>query len=145
MQLRGSFKVLLVSFLVSGIGAGSTPGSEGSVHVTVTTEQDTYERYEPIRLTLSVENRGDEVVTLHHPTAQRYDFLLEDEDGTVRWRWGDGRSFSREARTERLEPGERVEWRATFEGVLEPGTYVAQGLVLLADGRLEGRTEVQVR
>ena len=74
------------------------------------------------RLTLAVENDGDEPVTLDFRDSQQAEFVAYDEDGTEVWRWSDGRMFAQVLTSETLAPGETAEYDATWQSAPD-GTY----------------------
>ncbi|WP_224269257.1 BsuPI-related putative proteinase inhibitor [Haloprofundus salinisoli] len=103
------------------------------------TPQEEYVEFE-----LTVENRGDERVTLSFRDARRAEFVVTDADGDSEvWRWSDGRMFAQMLGSETLDPGESM----TFEGVWddpEPGEYAVVGELAAADAGAEAETALSV-
>ncbi|KTG10321.1 hypothetical protein AUR64_12150 [Haloprofundus marisrubri] len=104
-----------------------------------TTPRDDYVEFE-----LTVENQGDESVTLSFRDARRAEFVVSDAagDGEV-WRWSDGRMFAQMLGSETLDAGESM----TFEGVWDdpvPGEYVAIGELAAADADADAETHFSV-
>jgi hypothetical protein len=116
---------------LAGCGPGWGEGRPGPVlppvDLELETELEVYDRYEPVRLTLTVTNRSRNPVTLRFPTSQRYDFRVRDSEGALLWRWSDGRAFAQVSGEEVLDAGDTLTWSGTFEGTLGPGTYTGLG------------------
>ena len=93
------------------------------------------------RFTLTVENTGDEEVTLSFRNGQRAEFVAS-ADGDEVWRWSQGQMFTQVLSAETVEPGQRV----TYEGIWEnpaSGTYDCRGEVA-ADVDVAAETTVSV-
>ncbi len=90
---------------------------------------------EPVVLVLVVQNRGSAPARLSLPTAQLYDFQVE-QDGREVWRWSAGRAFATVVTPLELPPGGsrtfRERWpQADAAGRQVPaGTYAASGSLL---------------
>ncbi|WP_224336436.1 BsuPI-related putative proteinase inhibitor [Haloprofundus halobius] len=97
-----------------------------------------------VEFELTVENRGDERVTLSFRDARRAEFVVTDTGGGGEvWRWSDGRMFAQMLGSETLDPGEAT----TFESVWddsEPGEYVAVGELAAVDADAEAQTQFSV-
>lgn len=78
---------------------------------------------EGVRFTFTVTNAGDDAVELSFRDARTHDVVVR-EDGTERWRWSDGRMFAQVLTSERLDPGESVEYEGTWS-TPSAGTYTA--------------------
>jgi hypothetical protein len=122
---------LTLVWVLAGCGPGWGEGRPGPalppVELALGTDLEVYDRYEPVRLTLTVTNGGRNPVTLRFPTSQRYDFRVMDSGGTMLWRWSDGRAFAQVPGEAVLEPGGTLTWVGTFEGALDSGTYTGLG------------------
>ncbi len=141
----------LLAFAVVGFGFITACAMRGEplpptafAEVEVSSEREAVPSHEPIHFTLSLHNRGSDSLLLRFPTSQRYDLQIVDESGTSRWRWSDGRSFAQVLEEEQLDPGETRVWRVTFEGVLSPGRYTVEGMVVAREGPLRSESEFTV-
>ncbi len=130
---RGLSVPLVVGGLLGGLGCAPGQGNAPAgpppppVEVELHTDRESYDRYEPIRLSLVVANRGGEAVVLPFPTSQRHDVVIRDGGGAILWRWSDGRSFAQVRGEAVVEPAESLRWTVTFDGSLPPGEYLAEG------------------
>jgi hypothetical protein len=102
---------------------------------------------------LSIGNPGPDPVTLHFPTAQIYDFLLDDPR-TMRpgwdWRWSDGKGFP-QVLTDVTIPAEgRVEYTESWDGRIAPvgrmdrGMYTIQATLMLPDRPMSPAVVIEV-
>ncbi len=128
-----------------GWGEGRPAPALPPVHLELETDGEVYDRFEPVRLTLTVTNQGRNSVTLQFPTSQRYDFRVMDSEGTMLWRWSDGRAFAQVSGEEVLESGGTLTWSGTFEGALDSGTYTALGTLPPPMGGLWAEATFEVR
>ena len=133
--------------------AGCSPGwGEGRpgpllppVDLELETDLEVYDRYEPVRLTLTVTNRGRNPVVLRFPSSQRHDFRVIDSEGTMLWLWSDRRAFGQVSGEEVLESGANRTWSGIFEGTLDSGTYTGLGSLPSPMDGLRAETTFQVR
>lgn len=66
-----------------------------------------------VRLSLTVENTGDDPVELSFRDGQRIDAVAE-RDGRERWQYSDGRMFPMAVGSDRLAPSESVTYDAEW-------------------------------
>jgi len=86
------------------------------------TDKISYTIGEPITMTLKVFNYTEEEMIFHFNTSQRYDFIIEDEEGNEIWRWSEGRMFAQMLGEENLGPNNpEVTYTAEYKGKLSPG------------------------
>lgn len=106
----------------------------GTLDVTSTDDRVTFE--------FTVENDGDDPVTLSFRDAQKAEFaiLADDEE---RWRWSDGRMFAQMLQSETLDPGESVTYDGTWEEPV-PGQYGAVATLEATDRSVEARANFTV-
>jgi Leu/Phe-tRNA-protein transferase len=97
-----------------------------------------------VRLALRVTNTSGGVLELTFPTAQRYDFMVETEDGRELWRWSADRAFAQVVTQARLEPGETWAMEATWVPDTGRGTYVATARLMTMEGSVEQRTPFEL-
>lgn len=118
--------------------------TESTLAVTVGTDRPRYAPGEPITITLTVSNRGDQPARLHFSSGQRYDFTIEDREGKVLWHWAADRLFVQMLGEETLAPGAALVYRERFAGLLTPGTYRATGTLLAAGALVSASAPVTV-
>lgn len=98
--------------------------AHGPVGFSLSVDRPGYRPGQDIRMELRVFNRTDRTVTLEFRDGQRYDFVLEREDGTEMWRWSDERQFIQVLGEETLGPErEELVYRERYGGNLSAGTY----------------------
>ena len=118
---------------------------ESQLTVRLTTYRDTYERDQPIRLVLVLENGGSEPVTLEFTTSQRYDFEIQNAADEVVWRWSDEMGFAQMLGSETVEPGGRLRYAEEFSMALDAGTYRVIGYITARDVDLRDQLEITVQ
>src|SRR5712691_11004317 len=113
--------------------------------VTLATDRATYQRGEPIAMTLRLTS-GTETVRLQFPTSQRFDFALRDARGAQVWRWSEGRMFGQMVGSETLGPARpQNTYQAEFQGDLAPGWYQLEGAIVAKDGRASATLPIEIR
>jgi hypothetical protein len=150
---RGAFTPWLAlcgALTLAACGAGgpvddADTGGGAPLEVTVRSDRASYEAGARPTLTLTLRNRGDEAVTLHFTSSQRYDFRVEDASGRVVWTWSAARSFMQVLGSATLEAGDEVSWTERTESALAPGEYTAVGMVTDREGPLVARAAFTVR
>lgn len=105
---------------------------------TIITNRRTYRRGEPVSITLIKTNITSRPITLTYTTGQRFDFEAVRADGTVVWRWSQGRVFTQQTATVTLRPGENQVFTATWDQRNQQGN-----LVLPQDITIRGRNWAQ--
>ncbi len=114
--------------------------------VTLTADKAVYAPGEPITFTLWMVNGTPKAVRLSFRTAQRFDFVMEDDQGREVWRWSVGRLFAHVLGEETLSPsGGEFLTRATAEGKFPPGAYTAKGIIPALEGALSASVTVTIR
>lgn len=96
---------------------------DGLLYVLVT-DQRRYRRGEPVNITLFKTNITSTPRNLFYPTGQRFEFEAVRADGTVVWRWSQGRVFTQVAETVTLQPGQTQVFRATWDQRNQQGNLV---------------------
>ena len=113
--------------------------------VSVTTNRAIYDTGERIVIELIVFNRTPEKLTFHFKDAQRYDFVIEDGEGKVVWRWSNGRMFAQVLGEETLGPDRAdVVYTETYAGPLEPGDYKVIGILVAQDRPLSASVTIRI-
>jgi len=90
-----------------------------------------------VRFTLRVANDGAAPVTLSFGSAQRYDFAVVDGAGTVVWRWSADQMFAQVAGEETVEPGDVLEYGASWDAGDREGEYRAEARLVSSNQPLE--------
>ncbi|EMA39088.1 BsuPI-related putative proteinase inhibitor [Halococcus hamelinensis] len=95
-----------------------------------------------VSFAFTVENDGDEPVTLSFRDARTADFVVLDGEDE-RWRWSDEKVFAQMLRSTELVPGDAV----TYDGEWsepEPGTYTAVAILEAEELDCEARAAFSV-
>ena len=98
---------------------------------------------EGVELSLSVENAGDDPVTLSFSDARRTEFVAS-QDGEEVWRWSRGRMFAQAVGEVTLSPGEVRAFEATWPDP-DPGAYRVAAELAATGVELSAETTVTVR
>lgn len=142
MTLRVAALVCLT--LLAGIALLRSQAPEG-FRVALTIGKTAYSPGEPIRAVLEVSNTTDSAVSLEFLTAQRYEFVILDEQGEEVWRWSDGKMFAQAFGHETLDskrPTLRCE--ETIETELPPGIYTIEGTLTDSGYRPSARLRFKI-
>jgi hypothetical protein len=104
---------------------------------------DTDVRPDRVSFAFTVENDGDEPVTLSFRDACNADFaVFNDED--ERWRWSQGRMFTQALQSESLDPGESVTYGGEWQDP-KTGSYAAVATLEADNHDCETRAEFSVQ
>lgn len=98
---------------------------------------------DPVRLTMTLSNEGDEPVALRFPTGQSAEFVVSDATGEEVWRWSEGRMFTQALREETLDPDDRASYEATWDAP-EPDEYLARAILAAEDLDVEATATFRV-
>ena len=147
MKLRSTWTMaVLMTVAIASAGCGDSPtepGESGTQHelsetgresrsgvesdrqlrLALSTGEESPEAATPIVFDLTGTNDGRATVVLGFSDAQRYDFEVISEDGTVVWHWAEGRFFAQVLGGETLEPGASLRWTGRIEAGLPAGVY----------------------
>ena len=74
-----------------------------------------------LRLSLSILNTTDKIVSINHSSQQLFDFTVYDADGNSLYRWSADRMFAQIVTTTTIEPGKE----AVFSDVIDAAAYSA--------------------
>ena len=108
-----------------------------SIGISLVTDRDRYAPGAPIAAELTVFNRSGRAAVLHFASAQRYEFVIENKDGAVLWRWSDGQAFAQLLGSEAIGPGrEVIAYRETFPAPAATGRYRLSGRLVSTELRL---------
>ena len=118
-----------------------------SFGVSVMTDKPSYAEGELIMMTLTVFNDdAEQTVTFHFSSAQRYDFVIEDDTGIKVWRWSDERIFAQVLGQEMVGLGQKeLTYSATYEGKLTPSSYKVTGILRSQDKPMSEGISIMVK
>jgi len=144
--------IVLVVFLGLGLWLGvygnSAPGENNSMSygISMSTDKMSYSVNEPIKMTLKIFNYNEENVVFHFNTSQRYDFIIEDEEGNEVWRWSKDRMFAMVLGEETLGPtNPEIIYTVEYNGKLNSGYYKVTGILVAQDRPMSGSVIIEVR
>jgi hypothetical protein len=93
-----------------------------------------------VAFALTVENVGDDAVSLSFRDGQRAEFVAEKPDGgEAVWRWSDGRMFTMAVESDELAPGASTTYEAAWPDP-PSGEYVARAWLTAADTDVAAET-----
>jgi len=130
-----------------GVYGNSAPEERNMNYgISMMTDKMSYSVGEPIKMTLKIFNYNEENVVFHFNTSQRYDFMIENEEGNEIWRWSDGRMFAQMLGEEILGPNNpEIICKAEYKGKLSPGYYKVTGVLVVKDRPMSGSVIIEVR
>jgi len=140
--------VVLLSFgLWLGVNGNSALGERNMNYgISMTTDKIRYSVGEPIIITLKIFNYTKKEITFHFNTSQRYDFIIEDEEGNEIWYWSKDRVFVMILGEETLGPlNTEVIYTAEYKDRLNPGCYKVVGFFIAQDRPMSGSIIVEVK
>lgn len=138
--------LIIVVVVFSGLGFwlvayGNATSEERNMNygISNSTDKMSYSVGEPIKMTLKIFNYIEEDVTFHFNTSQRYDFIIEDEEGNEVWRWSKDMMFAMVLGEETLGPNNpEVTYTAKYKDKLSPGYYKVTGIFVAQDRSMSG-------
>jgi hypothetical protein len=146
--------LIVVVFVFSALGLwlvayGNTTSEERNVNygISMSTDKMNYSVGEPIVVTLKIFNyTTEEEITFLFNTGQRYDFIIEDEEGKEVWRWSGDKMFAMVLGEEILGPtNPEVIYTAEYKGKLSPGYYKVTGILVAKDRPMSGNVIIIVK
>ena len=146
--------IIIAVMVFSGLGLwltayGNTTSEERNMNygISMMTDKTSYSIIgEPITIVLKVFNYTEEKITFQFNTSQRYDFIIEDEEGIEVWRWSNGRMFAQMLGEEILGPrNPEVIYMAEYKGKLSPGYYKVTGIFIAKDRPMSGSIIIEVK
>ena len=144
--------IVLVIFLALGLWLGihrNSAAEEGNMNygISMMTDKMSYSVGEPIVMTLKIFNYNDEEdIAFNFNTSQRYDFIIEDEEGKEVWRWSGDKMFAMVLGEEILGPtNPEVIYTAEYKGKLSPGYYKVTGILVAKDRPMSGNVIIIVK
>jgi len=145
--------IIIVVVVFSALGLwlvayGNTTSEERNMNygISMSTDKMSYSVSEPIIMTFKIFNYTEEDIVFHFNTAQRYDFIIEDEEGSKIWRWSDGRMFAQMLGEEILGPNNpEIIYKAEYKDKLSPGYYKVTGIFVVTDRPMSGNVIIIVK
>jgi len=130
--------------------------STDSLKITVTTDYSLYRwLFEPVKISIAIENQGEEDQTLTFPTYQTCDFIVQNRIGLKIYRWSFDKLFWQEFKDVTIPVGEtwwqNLTWRqigTLFFPLLHykvlPGKYYITGQIPTLDKTYEDTVEIRI-
>ncbi len=143
--------IVLVVFLVLGLwltAYGNTTSEETNMNygISMTNDKMIYPAGETILMTLKIFNYTQEEISFQFTTSQRYDFIIEDEEGNEVWRWSQDMMFAMVLGEETLGPNNpKVNYSAECKNKLSPGYYKVTGIFVAQNRPMSGSIIIEVR
>ncbi len=145
--------IVIVVVVFSSIGLwmiayGNTTSEERNMNygISMSTDKMSYSVGEPIKMTFKIFNCNEEDVVFHFNTSQRYDFIIEDEEGNEVWRWSKDMMFAMALGEEILKPtNSEVIYKAEYKGKLSPGYYKITGVFIAQEKPMSGSIIIEVK
>jgi len=114
--------------------------------ISIMTDKMSYSVGDPIIMTLKVFNYTEEDIAFYFNTSQRYDFIIEDDEGNEIWRWSQDMMFAMVLGEETLGPDnpEGI-YTAEYKDRLSPGYYKVTGIFVAQNRPMSGSIIIEVR
>lgn len=145
--------VIIAVVVFSGLGlwlvaSGNTTSEERNMNygISVVTDKMGYSVSEPIMMTLKIFNYTEEDIVFHFNTSQRYDFIIENEEGNEVWRWSKDRMFAMMLGEEILGPtNTEVIYTEEYKDKLSSGYYKITGIFVAQEKPMSGSIIIEVK
>ena len=127
---------------------GNTTSEERNMNygISMSIDKMSYSVGEPIKMTFKIFNYKEENIVFYFNTSQRYDFIIEDEEGNEIWRWSEGRMFAQMLGEETLGlTNSEIIYIAEYTDKLSPGYYKVTGFFVAQDRLMSGSIVVEVK
>ena len=142
--------IVVMVFLSLGLwltAYGNATSEERNMNygISMMTDKMNYSVGEPIVMTLKIFNYTQEDITFHFNTGQRYDFIIEDEEGSKIWRWSQDMMFAMVLGEETLGPtNPEIIYTVEYKGKLNSGYYKVTGILVAQDRPMSGNVIIIV-
>ena len=114
--------------------------------ISIMTDKMSYSVGEPIMITLKVFNYTEEDIAFQFNTSQRYDFIIEDEEGNKIWHWSKDMMFAMVLSEETLGPtNPEIIYTVEYKGKLNSGYYKVTGILVAQDRPMSGNIIIMVK
>ena len=136
--------IVVVVFSALGlwlVAYGNATSEERNMNygISMSTDKMNYSVGEPIIMTLKILNYTKEDIVFHFNTAQRYDFIIEDEEGNEVWRWSQDMMFAMVLGEVTLGSNSpEVTYTAEYKDKFSPGYYKITGILVAKDRPMSG-------
>ena len=145
--------VIIAVMVFSGLGLWLTAYGNSTLEevnmnygVSMTTDKMSYSMGEPITMTLKIFNYTEEDIVFQFNSAQRYDFIIKDEEGNEIWRWSKDMMFAMMLGEEVLGPtNPEVTYIGEYTNNLSPGYYKINGIFVAQEKPMSGSIVVEVK
>jgi len=143
--------IAVIVFSVLGlwlVASGNATSEERNMNygISMMTDKMSYTIGESIIMTLKLFNYTEEKITFHFNTGQRYDFIIEDEEGSKIWGWSQDMMFTMALGEETLGPtNPEVIYKAEYKGKLSTGYYKVTGILVAKDRPMSGNIIIIVK
>jgi len=143
--------IVVVVFLVLGLwltAYGNITSEERNMNygISMMTDKMSYSIGEPIIITLKIFNYTEEDIVFHFNAAQRYDFIIECEEGSKIWRWSQDMMFAMVLGEETLGPtNTEITYTVEYKDKLSPGYYKVTGILVAKDRPMSGNIIIIVK
>jgi len=145
--------VIIVAMIFLSLGLwltayGNITSDERNMNygISMSTDKMIYFVGEPIKMTLKIFNYTEGEITFHFNTSQRYDFIIEEEEGSEIWRWSQERMFAMVLGEETLGPlNPEVIYVAEYKDRLSPSYYKITGIFVAQEKPMSGSIIIEVK
>jgi hypothetical protein len=145
--------IIIVVVVFSSLGlwlgaSGNATSEERNMNygISMITDKMNYSVGEPIIMTLKIFNYTEEDIVFYFHNSQRYDFIIEDEEGNEIWCWSEGRMFAQMLGKESLgQHNPEVICTAEYKDRISPGYYKVIGIFIAQDRSMSGSIIIEVK
>ena len=145
--------VIVVVVILSTLGlwliaSGNATSEERNMNygISMSTDKMSYSVGESITMTFKVCNYTEDDTTFNFNTSQRYDFIIEDEEGNEIWRWSQDMMFAMVLGEEILGPDNpEVIYTEEYKGKLSSGYCKVTGIFVARDRPMSGSIITEVK
>jgi hypothetical protein len=130
------------------IASGNATSEETNMNygIFVATDRISYTAGEPIIMNLKIFNYTEEDIIFQFNSAQRYDFIIKDENGNEVWRCSEGRMFAQMLGEEILGPtNTEILYTAKYSDKLSMGYYKVTGVLVAQEKPMSGSIIIEVK
>lgn len=93
------------------------------------TDKSRYSVGEPVKISITLMNKGRDAIELTFTSAQRYDFIIMGKGKEV-WRWSSGKAFAMVLESLHLTAGEKQTYTETWKPKnAASGKYEVTGII----------------
>jgi hypothetical protein len=138
--------LLVLDLYLTSYGNTTSEETNMSYGISMSTDKMSYSIGESIKMILKIFNYTEEYIDFHFNTSQRYDFIIEDEEGNEIWRWSHDMMFAMVLGEETLGPTNmEITYTAEYKDKLSPGYYKITGIFVVQDRPMSGNIIIIVK